>query len=204
MTNPQKPRPITPTRIFPAGQSLPPAQQPTAAPAPPPSPAAAPPAPPMPPVPPTSMPPWWMGGPPQPPQGPLEIRVKVDLVPPEAEPESTRRERLWAWITSRISPYAAVLAMAAAVVPIPGIGYGLGACWGSYLYAMRVTVHPSLAYVVGLGAVAVCGWRITRRLDTGRRAQLLSLTGLSVSTVGVLYGVVRPLDIVTAITGVPA
>ncbi|QDA07210.1 hypothetical protein SRIMHP_26560 [Streptomyces rimosus subsp. rimosus] len=126
------------------------------------------------------------------------------MVPVYDEPERTWRERLWSWITARVSPYAALLAIAAAVVPIPGIGYGLGPCWGSFLYAMRVTTHPAIAYVVGLGAVAIFGLRVARRLDTGRRAQLLSLTGLSITTVGAIYGVVRPFDIVTALTGVPA
>ncbi|WP_431999304.1 hypothetical protein [Streptomyces sioyaensis] len=129
--------------------------------------------------------------------------MTVDMVLPVEEPPPVPAwyRRAWDWITYRASPYAAIIALAASVVPIPGVGYGIGPIWGSLLYTVRITTHPIAAYVIGLGAVAIAGRNLIRA-DPRRGAGPLFC--LSVSTVGAVYGVIRPLDIVTALTGVPS
>ncbi|MFG2400748.1 hypothetical protein [Streptomyces lydicus] len=123
------------------------------------------------------------------------------VAPPiDPPPELNWRQRAWAWLTERCSPYSAIIALAASVAPIPGIGYGIGPIWGSLLYAVRITTHPIAAYAIGLGAVAIAGRNLIRAAP---RCGAGPLFCLSVSTVGALYGVIRPLDIVTALTGVP-
>ncbi|MCZ1006354.1 hypothetical protein O1L68_05840 [Streptomyces lydicus] len=146
-----------------------------------------------------SPPAWaWPANPPGP-SAPLELRVVVDMVLPVEEPPPVPPwyRRGWHWLTDRTSPYAAILALAASVAPIPGVGYGIGPIWGSLLYAVRITTHPAAAYVIGLGTAALAGRRLVRH------GGAWSLFLLATTTVGAVYGVIRPLDIVTALTGVP-
>jgi len=110
-------------------------------------------------------------------------------------------ERVWDWTESRISPYGAVIAMAASVIPIPFAGYSLGALWGSVLYHVRIDIHPAVAYIIALAAIAIASRRLVRRVHAQVGASW-SLFLLSCSVVGAFYGVIRFVDIVTITTGV--
>lgn len=195
------PEPTKITGIIPAGQPLPP-RPPEPGEIPPWRTAPAVPPPPAPPPPPALPPTWAWPHPPSGPAAPIAVHVTVDMVLPIEEPPPVPPwyRRAWGWITYRTSPYAAILALAASVAPIPGIGYGIGPIWGSFLYTVRTTTHPIAGYVIGLGAILIAGRNLIRA-DPRRGAGPLFL--LSVSTVGAIYGAFHPLDIVTALTGVP-
>ncbi|MFK0296946.1 hypothetical protein ACIQU6_41645 [Streptomyces sp. NPDC090442] len=154
---------------------------------------------------------WPWGAPGPAPAAPLEVRVTVDLVKPDAEPELTWFQRVRAWWAERVTPHGAVIALAASVVPIPIVGYGVGPIWGSFLWTCRIHTHPVVAYIVGFGALALAWRRLVRGggtpVITSRRASpggAFALFLVSTSVIGVIYGAVRPLDIVTLLTGVPA
>lgn len=126
-------RPITPTRIIPAGTPLPP-RGPEPGEVPPWRAAPAPPAPPVPPAPSPAAPP-----PPPPvqqifiPQGPFEVHVT--LQPPEPEP--TRWERFAAWAGQFGRPWQAAGALVLALLPIPGVGYSVATTWASAVSEAR-------------------------------------------------------------------
>lgn len=147
-------RPITPTRVIPAGAELP-ARAP--------HPGEAPPwrtPPPPPPSPPADTPPTpW---PAAPPPGPIEVRVTIDLAPPgEPEPEESRWSRLWATVSGRISPWRAVLALSAAVVPIPWTGYSAAVTW-HYTISEARAWHVGFGYGLAYGAFALAVNKLVR------------------------------------------
>lgn len=163
----------------------------------------APPPPPAPPVPPAPYGggehggehgglPW---GPPPPPR-PVEVYVTFAPAAVEPEVEPNWRERLWVWVRDRVGPYGGLAALVGAVVPIPGLGYGVGPIWGSFLYAMREDVHPSVAYVVGLGALVWAGYAFVHHGGARR------LFALAVTLTGAFFGVLDPFDLITVLTGV--
>ncbi|MGW7247721.1 hypothetical protein [Streptomyces decoyicus] len=216
------------TRIIPAGT------QPALPPAPPPGPPAVPPPPaapphaataaggaggwlwdlpPAPPVPPGGgrMTPWQ---PPQPPTPSQPQRIDLHVTvhrPVQVEPDLTWWQRLARAVPYRVSPLVAVTATAAAIVPLPHLGYGVGRMWGSLLDHFGTDVHPTLSHIAAVGAIAVVAARIHRpcriapTLDGGwvRRLNWLDAFGVAITFIGGCWGVLVP-DIVAATTGVRA
>ncbi|WEH40777.1 hypothetical protein [Streptomyces sp. AM 2-1-1] len=186
-------RPITPTRIIPAGAPLPdrgplPGELPpwwrTPAPA-----AAAPPVPPPPPI--TTAPP------PAPAPAPLPPQVHVHVVLPyEPEPEPTRRQRLWAWVRTLGKPWQLGGAIALTVLPIPGVGYSVATIWAYGVSETRAEWGQGAGYALALTPLTVAVIRITTGGGTLRRLLLLA-----VSLVG-LTGAIHLYDPITWITGV--
>lgn len=186
-------RPITPTRIIPAGAPLPdrgplPGEIPpwwrTPAPA-----AAAPPVPPPPPI--TTVPP------PAPAPAPLPPQMHVHVVMAyEPEPEPTRRQRLWAWIRTIGRPWQIGGALILTVLPIPGVGYSVATLWASAVSLTRDEWGQGAGYAQALTPLCIAIVRITTYGGTLRRLLLLA-----VSIVG-LAGAVHLYDPVTWITGV--
>ncbi|MEU8704187.1 hypothetical protein [Streptomyces sp. NPDC048565] len=183
-------RPITPTRIIPAGAPLPdrgplPGEVPPwwEPPTPPPPPAAEPPAPV--PVPPSTPPPL-----PEP-----QIHVHV-VLPYEEPPEPTRRERLWAWLRTIGRPWQVCGALALALIPIPGVGYSAATTWASCVSWTRTEWGQGAGYALALTPLAIAVIRITTGGGTLRRLLLLA-----VSLVG-LTGAIALYDPITWITGV--
>ncbi|MEU4205602.1 hypothetical protein AB0F64_37520 [Streptomyces sp. NPDC026294] len=206
------PDPIHPARIIPAGQPWPPLQRPSVAPGPP----SVPPAPPAsPPVPPGGggVPPWL---PPQAPapwnQPPQRIDLHLTVHPPvPVEPDLTWWQRLARAVPYRVSPLVAVTAIAAASIPLPGVGYGVGRIWGSLLDHLGTGVHPAASHAAAAVALAVVAARIHRpcHLRTNlvgglvRRLTWLDAFGVAVTVIGGTWGVLWP-DLVAATTGVRA
>ncbi|MTG91062.1 hypothetical protein GJV82_19280, partial [Cellulosimicrobium sp. BIT-GX5] len=103
--------------------------------------------PPSPPVPPGggAMTPWLPPQPPAPWTGqPQQIDVHVTLHQPvPVEPDLTWWQRLARAVPYRVSQLVAVTAVAAASVPLPGVGYGVGRIWGSLLDHIGTDIHPA-------------------------------------------------------------
>lgn len=185
-------RPITPTRIIPAGAPLP-ARGPLPGEAPPwwEKPAAA-----TPPAPPAQPPAFPAAPTPAPPPLPApHVHVHV-VMPYEPPPEPTRWERLWAWATSIGRPWQICGALLLAVLPVPGTGYSAATTWA---YATTLTRAEWGAYTGYALALVPLLWVCTRTARYG--GTLLRLWGIAVALGGVL-GALDPFDLVTAITGV--
>jgi hypothetical protein len=171
--------PVTPTRIIPAGAPLPHR---------PPEPGEIPPwrTPPAPPVPP----------PPDPPAEVIHRYVhEVLLVTPEPEPEPTRWDRAWAWLRTLGRPWQLVAALAAAVVPIPGVGYSLGTTWAYVVHQTRLDHGMWAGYGLAGAALAATGTAVARR------GGALRLALLAIAFIGFL-GAASLFDPITALTGV--
>lgn len=181
-------KPITPSRIIPAGVPLP-ARAPEPGEAPPwrTQPAAPPPAPPaQPPV-------DWHRMPP-PPERPIAVRVTVDLVYSDPEPDPTWRERLVAWV-ARNHPWHALAALALAVFPIPFTGFSTATTWAYTVSEARDAFGTGQGYALAGVPLAVAVWRLRKG------GTFLRVFGFAVFLVG-LTGGISLYDPVTLITGV--
>ncbi|MEU6661242.1 hypothetical protein [Streptomyces sp. NPDC046821] len=145
MTTPPR-RPITPTRVIPAGQPMP-------------APVSPPPAPPAPPAPPVGPPDWWRSGPGPsgpPPPVPVDVHVTVTidhggaLAVPEPEPGPR-----W-WQRIRIG-YNLALA---------GLSLALAGPWAALLTAIREEESLAGAWVVALVPLTVIAF-----VDNAKRAE---------------------------------
>ncbi|MFJ3705048.1 MULTISPECIES: hypothetical protein [unclassified Streptomyces] len=183
-------KPITPTRIIPAGAplpdrgplpgELPPWWQAPAPPPPPPPPAVvAPPAP----------------APPPPPDPQIHLHHHL-LIPYVAPPEPTRRERLWAWLRTIGRPWQACGALLLAVVPVPGVDHSAASIWAYSVGQARAEWGAQQGYAL---AAVPLGWAILRAVKHGP-----TLRRLWLGVIGVfgLIGAIDLFDIVTLLTGV--
>ncbi|PJN31321.1 hypothetical protein CG717_16275 [Streptomyces sp. CB02613] len=123
------------------------------------------------------------------------VHVHV-VLPYEPEPEPTRRERLWRWLTSIGRPWQIGGALTLALLPIPGVGYSVATIWASVVSTARAEYGQANAYALALTPLTIAVMRIVRGGGTLRRLLLLaiSLTGL--------MGAIHLYDPVTWITGV--
>lgn len=188
-------KPIIPTRIIPGGASLPPGPPPLGA-IPPwrtPAPAAA-----APPTPPPAAPPAVAAPAPTPPPapGPIHVHVTVQAAPYYEEPEPTRRERLWAWLRTIGRPWQLVLALLAAVVPVPGVGHSAASIWAYTVGEARAEWGAPNAYALALTPLV---WVILRTVRHG--GTLLRIWAGVVALIGVIASI-DLFDIVTLLTGV--
>ena len=187
-------RPITPTRIIPAGVPLP-DRGPLPGEIPPwrsqPAPAAAPP--PTPPPPPAPAP-----AAPTPQPQPMQVYVTLQPGPYYEEPAPTRRQILWAWLTGIGRPWQMGGALALAFVPITGDD-SIATLWASCVTEARTEGGQGAGYALALAPLAIAVIRIIR--STSRRGGLGRLLLLAVSIVGVA-GAIDLYDPVTWITGV--
>ncbi|WP_327710050.1 hypothetical protein OG912_16880 [Streptomyces sp. NBC_00464] len=179
-------RPITPTRIIPAGAPLPDRL---------PEPGELPPwweqpAPPAQPPPPTPAPA------PEPEQRPLQVFVTVQTEPYYEEPEPTRWQRLVAGVRGIGKPWQVCGAPLLAVIPIPGTGFSAATTWAYALGQARDEWGATHGYVLALLPLA---WGIARTARHG--GTLLRVWGITVALAG-LVGAIDPFDIVTILTGV--
>ncbi|WP_326780414.1 hypothetical protein OG481_09720 [Streptomyces longwoodensis] len=164
-------RPVTPTRVIPAGAPLP-ARAP--------QPGEAPPwrnQPPAPPAPPTIPPPrhpW----PPTPAPGPLEVRVTLDLaVPPEPDPEPS----LWARLWDAVVTWRMIGALLLALTPWAG-GHSPVSAWAATLHQARAEAGVAAAYVIA-GVALAAAFALDRR--TGRFLPRLLLVTALIGSLGV-------------------
>ncbi|MFD8710386.1 hypothetical protein ACFV07_07915 [Streptomyces anulatus] len=185
------PDPIIPTRIIPGGAPLPSGPPPPGAVPPWRAPAPAAPPPPPPPPPPAVVIP--AAEPPRQPDPQIHVHV---LLPYEPEPEPTRWQRLWRWLTSIGRPWQICGALALALLPIPGVGYSVATIWASVVTEARAEGGQDAGYALALTPLAIAVMRIVRGGGTLRRLLLLA-----VSLVG-LMGAIDLYDPVTWITGV--
>lgn len=179
-------KPVTPTRIIPAGEPLP--------------------APPMPYAPhdAVDLPPWRTPAPPPPPAAPpirttpadpdpapLAVRLTVDLVHPQPEPA---RRWNWTWLTSRIRPWSSLVAAAVVLGPWLG-GHSITGGWSALLAECRDAYSIGGAYSLAGAALglALLGERIRPGLAT-RAALIVALIGGT--------GALGWYDPITALTGV--
>lgn len=184
-------KPITPTRIIPAGAPLP-ARPPGENELPPWRKPPTPPAPPPPAAPPARPEPEWHG--PGAYSGPIE--VFVTLLPLPVEPEPTRWERLRAWAAAYGRPWQAVAAITLSVSPILPGRYSAATTWHYVVSEARDSFGIGPGYAVGGIPLAVVALLLIRRGGT-----TLRLVGLVVFSFGLL-GAMSWYDPVTLITGV--
>ncbi|AMM12347.1 hypothetical protein Salbus254_5919 [Streptomyces albidoflavus] len=178
-------RPITPTRVIPAGAPLPPR-----------------------PPDPDEEPPWWhqrkAPAPPSPrapasaapsdPPPPIQVHVTVDLTPVEEPPPPTRTQRVVDWLWDRCTDWRLLSAVLAALAPWLN-GTSPAGAWAATLHDARTEAGLPAAYLLAAAALGIT-WAINRR---GRWAGRFSFT---VAFVGAL-GVLDPYDLVFLLTGVP-
>ncbi|MFJ3630477.1 hypothetical protein ACIPQ3_30735 [Streptomyces albidoflavus] len=175
-------RPITPTRVIPAGGSLPPPPPdsdlwgaPARRPAPP---APRPPAP----------------APPSDPPPPIEVHVTLDLLPAEEPEPPSRWARLMDWLWDRLTDWRLLLAVLAALTPWLSGESPVGA-WAATLHAARTEAGLGPAYLIAAVALAVT-WVANRRSE-----RWLPRFAFTVALIGAT-GVLDLFDIVTLLTGV--
>ncbi|MFD8407193.1 hypothetical protein ACFV1G_21210 [Streptomyces anulatus] len=181
------PDPIIPTRIIPGGAPLPSGPPPPGAVPPWREPAAPPPPPPA--APPAAATP----APPPLPEPVVHVHV---VLPYEPEPEPTRWQRLWRWVTTIGRPWQICGALALALLPIPGVGYSVATIWASVVTEARAEGGQDAGYALALTPLAIAVMRIVRGGGTLRRLLLLA-----VSLVG-LMGAINLYDPITWLTGV--
>ncbi|MFI8254099.1 hypothetical protein [Streptomyces filamentosus] len=187
-------RPITPTRIIPAGAPLP-ERPPGPDDIPPwraPAPAPAPPAPPAPPPPPAA------AAPPEPPpasSAPIEVHVRF-LPAEEPPPKPSRRRLFWEWITEIIPAWQVAAALLAVLVPIPGVGYSLSGVWTYTVGQARTEAGAAWAYALTGVPLLLAG----RAFHRTRALRFLIVA--VIAAIGLLFGALDPFDLVTITTGV--
>ncbi|MFI7240090.1 hypothetical protein [Streptomyces cyaneofuscatus] len=188
-------KPIIPTRIIPGGASLPPGPPPAGAVPPWRAPAPAPAAPPPPPPPAT---PPAVAAPAPAPLPPPQIHVHVVAAPyyEPIEPEPTRWQRLWAWITSLGRPWKLVVALLAAVLPMPFTGHSAASTWANTVGLARAEWGAPYGYALAGTALT---WVVLRTVRHG--GTLLRIWAGVVALIGVIASI-NLFDIVTLLTGV--
>ncbi|MFJ9029793.1 hypothetical protein ACIRQP_14920 [Streptomyces sp. NPDC102274] len=183
-------KPITPTRIIPAGAALPdrppapddipPWRQP-------------PPPPPAPPAPPA------VPAPPPPDLGPIE--VYVTFLPAPLPPEPTRWERLRAWLRTFATPLQATAGLVLAVAPILPRGHSCATTWLATVAQAR-DMGTGWGYAIGGGALLLAGCALVRKREQRRDgSSFLRVFFLATTFVGA-FGAIHLYDPVTWITGV--
>lgn len=184
---PEPRRPVTPTRVIPAGATLP---------ARPPEPGEA--------------PPWHTPPPPPPPPPPVpadpeprtvEFRHVHEIVlttaDPDPEPDPSRWERLGAWLGAYVRPWHAIIALLLAVLPIPGVGYSAATIWHYTVGLARDDWGVGWGYLLGLGPLALALARLIRKGGSPLR-----LFAVAVTFVGSL-ACLSWYDPIQFLTGVP-
>lgn len=181
-------KPITPTRVIPAGQQIPSA---------PPLPAA--------PHGAEDVPPWRTTAPPPAPPPPPhaaaggEQRVVVEVwyppTEPAPEPEQHEAPR-WsmAWLWRHAHPWKTAIGGALALLPMPWTGYSLATTWA---YTVHQARDFGWAWGYGLAGAALA----LAVLADGRRARIVTRLALVTAAAGVL-GAIDPYDPITILTGV--
>ncbi|MFB7597234.1 hypothetical protein [Streptomyces sp. NPDC056160] len=192
MSDDEPRRAVTPTRVIPAGAPLP-----ARAPEPGEVPPWRTPPPPPPPPPPVVPPP--IPAQPGPAAQPLEVRHvhQVVLLWPDPEPEPSRWERFTAWLGRYVRPWHAVIALAGALVPIPGTSYSAATTWHYTVGLARHDFGVGWGYGFGLVPLALSAATVARR--GGSPARLFFLTVTFVGSLAAFSW----WDPVQALTGVP-
>lgn len=186
-----EPRPVTPTRIVAAGAPLP-ARLPE----------------------PDEAPPWRAPTPPPPPAAPNPPPVQPDPDPPVTEvrhvheviltspdpdpqpdPQPGLGARAWSAAVGGISNWRVLLALFAAVTPIPWTGYSAAVTW-HYTITEARAMHQGFGYALAFGAFALAVHKLTRR-----RGGAACMFFLAVSFVG-LFGAMSWYDPIQWLTGV--
>ncbi|MFF8408996.1 hypothetical protein [Streptomyces omiyaensis] len=183
-------RPISPTRIIPAGAPLP-ARAPGPDDIPPWREPARPPAPPVPPTPPPVPP----AAEPPPPSGPIEVHVRL-LPVEEPPPKPSRRRLLWDWITEIVPAWQVAAALLAVLVPLPGVGHSLAGVWAYTVGQARTEVGAPWAYAL-TGVPLLLAARAFHRTRA-----LRFLIATVIAAIGLLFGALDPFDLITITTGV--
>lgn len=188
---PEPRRPVTPTRVIPAGAPLP---------ARPPEPGEAPPwRPPPPPPPPAEPDPLPVPPPPEP--RPIEVRHVHEVVltwpepDPEPDPQPGLWSRTWTAVTGRISGWKALIALAAAVLPIPWTGYSAAVTW-HYTITQARAMHQGFGYALAFGAFTLAVHKVTRG-----HGGAVALFFCAVTFIG-LFGAMSWYDPILWLTGV--
>ncbi|MFJ8224939.1 hypothetical protein [Streptomyces griseus] len=187
--------PIIPTRIIPGGAPLPSGPPPPGA-VPPwraPAPAAAAPPPPPPPAPPA------VAVPAPPPPEPVHVHhvhVTVQPVPYYEPVEPTRWERLWAWVRSIGRPWQLIVALLAAVLPMPFTGHSAASTWAATVYLARTEWGAPWGYALAGLTLGLVVLRIVRHGGT-----VLRIWAGVVTVIG-LISAINLFDVVTLLTGV--
>ncbi|MFF5980868.1 hypothetical protein ACFY78_18685 [Streptomyces olindensis] len=160
-------RPITPTRVIPAGAPLP---------ARPPLPGEAPPWRTPPPPPPAVTAP--VPVPPDPAPRIVEVRHvhEVILTSRDPDPEPSRWERLTAWLGRYVRPWQAVIGLTAAAVPIPGVGYSAASIWHYTVGLGREEWGIGWGYGLGLTPLALATTVLVRKGGSPLRLFALATT----------------------------
>ncbi|WP_435279150.1 hypothetical protein [Streptomyces sp. 1222.5] len=170
---PEPRRPVTPTRVIPAGSPLP-ARAP--------EPGEAPPwrTPPPPPPPPAD--PFPLPHPPDPEPRPVEVRHVHEIVLTSADPDPEPDPRWWERLWDTLVTWRMVVAILAALLPWLN-GQSPVGVWAHTLHLARGEATPLAAYVIAAVAIA-CAWGLDRR--TGKVVPRFLLVTAMLGALGVL------------------
>ncbi|MFJ8146028.1 hypothetical protein ACIQ6R_13240 [Streptomyces sp. NPDC096048] len=181
-------RPVTPTRIIPAGTPLP-ARPPERGELPPWREKPAPPPPATPPAPVRN----------DPDPGLVEVRhtheITLTWADPDPEPDPPLWARVWDWLWERLFTWRMIVAILAALAPWAG-GQSPVGLWSGTVHQARTEAGILAAYVIAGVAIAAT-WALDRR--TGRALPRFLLVTASLGAVGVLHW----WDPILFLTGVP-
>ncbi|MFF0512446.1 hypothetical protein [Streptomyces sp. NPDC004250] len=174
--NEPTPRPVTPTRIIPAGTRLP-ARPPE----------------------PDEAPPWRTPPPPPPPPPvpeprPVEIRHVHEIVLTSPEPVPDPDPPLWSRLWDRLITWRMIVAILAALTPWAG-GQSPVGLWSGTVHQARTEAGVPAAYVIA-GVALTAAWTLDRR--TGRVVPRFLLVTASLGA----FGVMSWYDPVLFLTGV--
>jgi len=172
-----QPRPITPTRVIPAGAPLP-ARPPQ----------------------PDEVPPWRTlptppTAPPPPPPAPVEVRHVHEVVLVAPEPQEEEPPRLWERLWDAVVSWRLIAALLAALLPWAGGRSPVG-IWGHTVHQARTEAGIGAAYVIA-GLAVTAAWGLDRHSGGRLIPRFLLVTAL----VGGL-GVLDWFDSITLFTGV--
>lgn len=178
-TAPMSKKPITPTRIIPAGAPLP-ARAPQPGEIPPwrTAPAPSPPPPPPPPVAPPA--PYPFPDPPAP--APIEVRHVHEVLLVVPEPEQERPPRLWERLWDALVTWRMLVAILLALAPWAGGRSPVG-IWAHTVHQARTEAGIAGAYVIA-GVAVVATWTLDWR--TGRALPRFLLVTALLGSLGVL------------------
>ncbi|WP_432051808.1 hypothetical protein [Streptomyces xiamenensis] len=148
--------------------------------------------------------------PPPPPQvvAPVVLpeNLTIELRWEDPPPPPTNWQRFKTWVKTRAHPISTLAGIGLPLVPIPEIGYGTAAIWGSGLLHLRGATDYRWAYgvaIVAIAVVSVWAWRM-RDVEIARMAwPRVLLTRIAVTTVAIgALSVIHPWDLIQVLTGV--
>ncbi|MFD7507871.1 hypothetical protein ACFV5N_00785 [Streptomyces sp. NPDC059853] len=136
----------------------------------------------------------------------LPENLTIELRWEDPPPPPTNWQRFKTWVKTRTHPVSTLAGIGLAFVPIPEVGYGAAAIWGSLLLRIRGAAGADWGYAAAIAAIVVASaWAWCMRDVEIVRMEWprVLLTRFVVATVAVgALSVIHPWDPIQVLTGV--